>query len=298
MPKHLGQYLNELVAVSSHVGGTNADLPRMKDVWPGLQRLVNQILKNLQGSPGYVVLQALPLLTLEQKYHEALLLRIAETLGIPGRTGGANSKLIWEVRPRSDLPTGYVPSITERDGAADLHTDSQYRSYPEGCVLLFVVRPASSGGETLLLDADTLLESLTSGVEGRAAYDVLRQARFPFAVPMAFRTESQTPEYVAATIFSETPVIRYRHDAIIEGFAIDPDLATKDARWALDTLSEVIRNTAAKTTREALSAGDIILINNHRLLHGRTDFTDTRRLLLRLRIDIRQPQGQAEHDGS
>ena len=106
---------------------------------------------------------------------------------------------------------------------------------------------------------------------------------------MAFRAAPQVPEYVTAAIFSEIPALRYRRDTLIEGFTFAPGLATKDALWAMEFLDRVIQSAASRMTCEALSAGDIILINNHFVLHGRTDFKDPQRLLLRIRVDTVQP---------
>jgi hypothetical protein len=251
-----------------------------------LKALGDRLAAEMKSSSGSIVLTGFPTTEYGNECRDILLLSLGLALGVPTRTDCTVGRRIWEVTPRQSLPLGRTPTITECAAAADLHTDSQYRAKPERYVALLVVRPAEDeGGETTLLSGNQLIERLTGTAEGRDACDVLRTAQFPFAVPISFLADPDkgVSEFIQAPILANEPLIRYRTDTLARGFELAPSLATDEALRATTRLSEAIANHPA-TIQFRLETGDVLLVDNHRVLHGRTDFTDPKRLLLRLRI--------------
>jgi alpha-ketoglutarate-dependent taurine dioxygenase len=245
-----------------------------------------QLAAAMKSAAGWTVLTGFPATEYGKEGRDILLLGLGLALGTPTRTDCTVGRRIWEVTPRRWLPAGHVPTITECAAAAELHTDSQYRSTPERYVALLVIRPAGDGGgETTILTANQLVERLTATPQGRDAHDVLRSAPFPFAVPTSFLADPRTraAEFIQAPILAAEPMIRYRSDTLAAGFELAPSLATQEALAATMRLGEAIANHPA-TVQFHLQTGDVLFVDNHRVLHGRTDFADPRRLLLRLRI--------------
>ena len=88
------------------------------------------------------------------------------------------------------------------------------------------------------------------------------------------------------------PLIRFRLDTIEAGFKCCPELATPERLWALDYFNKFSQSYQNRIELK-LTDGDIIFVNNHRVLHGRTAFSNNDRLLLRVRID-QNPQDMSE----
>jgi alpha-ketoglutarate-dependent taurine dioxygenase len=108
---------------------------------------------------------------------------------------------------------------------------------------------------------------------------------FPFRVPDSFISSrsGNENEYIRAPILAENdPLIRFRYDSIIEGFSLDSALDHTEASWALGFVRDVINDYRNPVLW--LEAGDLLLTNNHEILHGRTSFSSMKRLLVRVRI--------------
>jgi alpha-ketoglutarate-dependent taurine dioxygenase len=112
----------------------------------------------------------------------------------------------------------------------------------------------------------------------------LRETDYAFRVPDAFFTGQR---FITGKILAEAPLIRFRHDCIERGFDLCPDLVTKQhlLQYAL------FRNAAEaheSRTEFLMTDGEMIVFDNTRLLHGRTDFQDPLRHLVRVRMHERQ----------
>lgn len=231
---------------------------------------------------GWLVLDRLGFLSGPDPIRDLLILCVAHALGRPTATDVATGRIIWPVTPRPDLPPGFQPSITERKGAAELHTDSSFARTPERYVALFVVRPAVDGGASTLIDGHSLLRRLQTSVVGRAATRGLLAMTYPFAVPPSFRRRPEVYEANYSTILSDN-MIRYRGDVIRDGLANCSWLDTEAARWTLGVLETAIVGLSPLIL--PLQAGTALIVDNYRMLHGRTAFSDPQRLLLRVRMN-------------
>ncbi|MGZ3416731.1 MAG: TauD/TfdA family dioxygenase [Polyangiales bacterium] len=157
-----------------------------------------------------------------------------------------------ERQPIKPVPHGR--SFASRTGDAPLHTDSQlFHGAPPDLQILACVRPAEVGGDTLLLDSRRVIERACD-------LDVL------FRLPRTFRFVFG--DLVATTISAVGDALIFTHPPRSE----DP--------IALD-----LRDP----TCVRLEAGDVIVVDNHRMLHGRTPFDDPRRELQRLLVWLPSP---------
>jgi alpha-ketoglutarate-dependent taurine dioxygenase len=108
---------------------------------------------------------------------------------------------------------------------------------------------------------------------------------FPFEVPTVFTAAQRADvrEYIRAPIIAHEPLIRYRHDTLSAGLAAFGEPTTSPHRGAVGRLHKLICSSSERLELR-LGSGDLLLINNHELLHGRTAFRDPNRLLLRVRF--------------
>ncbi len=133
------------------------------------------------------------------------------------------------------------------------HTDLSFLAEPCRYVMLHCWQPATTGGETLLVDGSHAMETAC-----RVLQIALAQYRFAYAAG----------ESVTVGTFW-----RFSAEDVRIG-------SPSDTFW-LNCIGEHLMSQAF---RIRLSSGELLVIDNHRWLHGRAAFSGSR-LLKRLRID-------------
>lgn len=254
--------------------------------FPGLFLLLSKIRSLLVKGHRFVVLRKLPLTRYKPEIRDFLFLAVASCIGRPTATDQVERKVLWEVTARSYLPDMRIPTVTEHNLQADLHTDTSYKDRPERFVALLAVRAARDGGGlSQILDGRKLLLKLARSSSGVECLKALSSLSFPFRVPTSFTKarEEKEPEIILAPIISDVPLIRFRYDVVMSGFKCSPAYATKDALWAVNYFHESLESSRKLTFK--LNSGEILFTNNYEILHGRTAFKDMRRLLLRVRME-------------
>ena len=199
----------------------------------------------------------------------------------------ANPAVMMVTNERKDgKPVGYLP-----DGEIFYHTDSCFMETPQRAVCLYAMAVPETGGDTIFASAcrmyETLPADLTARLSGRDALNC-----FEFGVSV------KTVEK-----FDPAKSVGHRHPAI----AIDP----RDGRRFLyvnELMTEEIDGLPAAENRETLAAvfthirnspdhyrhkwrvGDLVLWDNRRALHARTDFpADQPRKLRRVPVADDKP---------
>ncbi len=181
-----------------------------------------------------------------------------------------------EDRGRDAHPRTYYSHGT---GGGDLHTDGTYMHLlPPDLIALCCIRPAHDGGDTLLVDGHAIIEALAP--PARAALSRLHH----------FDTDGQVP----GTATLRRPIVggdratrrlHYLRRYIESGHAAARAPLDAASVAAMDQLDALAARPEWRT-RLRLRGGDLLLVDNHRMLHGRTAFTDAPgapgRLLLRL----------------
>jgi gamma-butyrobetaine dioxygenase len=153
-----------------------------------------------------------------------------------------------------------------------LHTDSQdFLGVAPTLQLLVAVRPARAGGETTLLDAHALALEIdrVDPPLARALFEVRRISRFYFGEVMG-------------------PTIALKRGHLVVTHSPMPAPATDPVGRAWQTHVE-----AAAPLVIPLAAGDVLVVDNHRMLHGRRAFDDPERLLVRTLAWLARPLGDA-----
>lgn len=245
-----------------------------------------QTLRKKLDTVGYVVLKNYilknePIEQLKDRF-EKLCLSIGETVG-HDREGA----IIWDIKsdpPNSKQVNGVI-TYSQHNHEADLHTDSQYSVYPEDYFGLLTLRKAACGGGiSYLLSLADILTELKRTAEGRRVRKVLENTSFPFIVPAVFKQEqSDQPEFNFGPILQKNE-IRFRVDTIKKALEYDAGICTQEQVAAFKFMVNLVRTTPYRK-EFFLENGDLILINNKTMLHGRGSFTDYNRHLLRIRMN-------------
>ncbi|HWB12817.1 MAG TPA: TauD/TfdA family dioxygenase [Pirellulales bacterium] len=176
-------------------------------------------------------------------------------------------RVVWHIRyDDAAAARGATASLTMEP--LPFHTDGAFEDPSPRHLAQYVVREDSfGGGETLLVEVDAVLQRLSA-----ATLDVLRSTCFRFHAPV---------EYQKGVPFRDAPIVfgdglmRYRRKII------DEELCP-EAVPALDELDAAI--SAVEPLRLRLRSGTILLLDNARFLHARTEVHDPERHLLRMRF--------------
>lgn len=155
-------------------------------------------------------------------------------------------------------------SYTSSNVEALLHTDSGGLWVPAHVQVMISVRAAESGGESLLLDSWQLLRDL------ERADPELFAACFDSAMPMGFLQPWWGPAVAWRSgnlIFTQPP------EPVDHGVAV--------------RLRELLDR--AEPVAYLCRPGDVLIFSNHRVMHGRRQFEDPRRELLKLHAWLTEP---------
>lgn len=267
--------------------------------FPQLWQLGQSVNQRLHEGVNCTIVKNLPFGILELQSAKQALLAFASCIGNPTSADPHRTRLVWEVSPRSTLPSDYTPTITERCGDAPLHTDSAFKSAPENYVMFFAYKSASDGGGlSQFLSTRRLLDSLSKNSDGRKCISLLRENSFPFRVPTVFTKDRSdaVPEWISAPILWGEENMRYRHDLIVSAIESGAPALLPECEWALSHAASHIQKLSPDCV--ALRSGDLVILNNHQILHGRTSFEDRDRMLLRVRLATAHPSHPVEdsHD--
>lgn len=218
--------------------------------------------------------------------HKSSLLEMCSAVGDPV-SHDAQGTLVWDIRSNPDVQTlkNGIVTYSEHNHEADLHTDSQYSEYPEDYFALLTLRQATCGGGwSYLLSLADLIQDLNNTTTGREMIDVLSTTDYPFIMPRVFKLNNDDkPEYNFGPILRDQE-IRFRIDTIQKAIELNPHFCTEIQVSAFNYLKDVV-TSSDHIEKFLLEDGDLIFINNKTMLHGRSQFTDHSRHLLRVRMN-------------
>ncbi|MEM1190011.1 MAG: TauD/TfdA family dioxygenase [Pseudomonadota bacterium] len=199
---------------------------------------------------------------------------VLETLGAAGRPPGAEPPHISRTRVRINPNTvastaGKVTRYSRTPDALPLHTDCSNLVTPPNVVAFAMERPdAHGGGESVMLSAVDLVEELPSELS-----EFLRRPEFPFSPEQRFAILEGD---------GDSQRIRYYRNQIISGSA--GQNLSDDLIAALDQLDRHL-DAAENSVRFHMRAGDVVIMDNTRVMHGRDSMApDSQRLMHRFRL--------------
>lgn len=242
---------------------------------------MNSRIKNDLDKVGYIIIANVDINDLDKC--SAAFLRTSEAVGNP-QGHDANNKIIWDIKSNAKS-NSFIRTYSEHSHEAQLHTDSQYSFYPEDYFGLLTLKKADCGGGiSYLLSLEDILNELGELSNGSEIIDTLSNTSYPFIVPNVFKQDdSLEQEFNYGPILRENE-IRFRIDTFekallkLDGYCTDKQM---EAYEALKKIAIESKNTKSFFLEE----GDLIYINNKTMLHGRGQFTDHNRHLLRIRMN-------------
>ncbi|EEP79915.1 predicted protein [Uncinocarpus reesii 1704] len=221
----------------------------------------------------------------ESRYMQQLILGLHKHHGhgLP-ITHSASRGWFWDVRPLPGAhPTADKPARSETAQDFPWHTDCSYEHLPPRFFALQVLQPDRCGGGTLsILSIDMLVRLLSPSTRTS-----LSRPEYRITVPPEFIKSDE--RHITAGLLGEdpgngAPEFRFREEILCP--------LTAGAKMALQELGAVLSSPQAKAatlhlTPELLPRGSVILINNRRWLHARSEVRDPHRHLRRVRWDAR-----------
>lgn len=220
----------------------------------------------------------------------ALLHAFSCLFGYPTPAEARTNCVVWDVKARPVAnDASRFTTFSERTGEAMMHTDCSFHDTPEAWFLLYSVRAARCrGGLSRLLRVDDVLETLCESRKGRSALVYLTEHEVPFRVPSVFSANERVAEVRRNKVFWRNEAgegwgMRWRYDAIIKGCEQDKAGPSSAMLESILCLNDVIERQAPKYCCY-LRDGDLLIANNTRVLHGRSDYVDPSRHLLRVRM--------------
>ena len=241
-----------------------------------LQKLVTQIrqvLKNDGG--GACVVSDVPI-----DDNNRAFLSLANALGgeilrdahMPSRAMEADCT-IYRVEEDPLNTDEYAHSATNQH--FPFHTDCAHFLHPPEVMMLLCCQSSTTGGKTILAHIDQILEKLNDKDK-----EDLRRIEFPW---WKGSRNLCRPIFTAAKEEGKW-LIRFNQTTLIKEMNKDEFTKTPVLKSLLDVLNSLERDPNNVLT---LSSGDLLIIHNQRVLHGRTAFSSgSPRLLKRLRMRL------------
>ena len=197
--------------------------------------------------------------THKDRVSELVLLAVGRRLGQPiGYAPEHGGQVVQNL-----VPTRAAASAQTSTSSAvmlDFHTEAAFHPHAPRFLLLFCVRADPSGeARTLLCSVDAVLDHLSLG-----ARSVLAQRRFCTSVDESYTNGR------SARLGRRVPVLS--GDPERPRLTFDADLmcgADAEAAAALDELRGLVH---ANHIGVALEAGDLLVVDNHTAVHGRSPF--------------------------
>ncbi len=179
---------------------------------------------------------------------------------------------VWDIKYDERLDQNKVArSLTMRE--FPMHTDAAFDEPPPKYVGLYAIQEDRlGGGISHILDGHKILARLS----GQSRHILLNQ-KFVLRVPEEFRKGSSTVEI---EILDFNWNFRYRRELIID------EACTQEQLIALEELEKLIYGSKSQESF-LLRSGSMILFDNGRFLHARSQVRDRERHLLRMRFQAK-----------
>lgn len=255
--------------------------------FPQLYEYAKEVKQRLNNGLRWMVIENMHFNDLPLVVRDAFIVGFCALMGNPTPTDQIRKQIIWPVTVDKNIKTK-ITTFSQHNGEASFHTDTQYFEHPETIATLWCVAPDKNGeGVNALVDGRYIVQQLAALQNGPNILQTLFTNCYPFRVPTIFTrsADDDKPEITNACIMGTTPFIRYRLDTILEGIKSLKLSLQSHEQQALDAIERIVGDPQSQA-KVFLKKGDILLTNNHEILHSRTAFSDTDRLLLRVRFNF------------
>jgi len=195
---------------------------------------------------------------------------IKQVAGLVGELSDAAYGQIFDLAPKSKIRT-----MGNTTRPVPPHTDEPFRFAPPGIFVLSCVRAADDGGDTVLVDGFKLAETLRE--EDREAFDLLCTQNQSF-VRVHEGTLDERARVPTFALDDAGSVVGVRIHTRSQGPLDLPPNRVEPFYAAYHRLTQLMMDPAFQI-RIPLAPGDSVIVDNHRILHARTHFSDPERFL-------------------
>lgn len=183
-----------------------------------------------------------------------------------GQVAETNYGLLFEVRAVPE-----PENLAYSDRGLGLHTDNPYREPVPGFQALHVLLAAPDGGESMFADGFAVAEQLRQ--EDAEAFEILARTPVPFAYRSKNAALSAERPLIQLSLRGEVVAVHYNNRSIQPL----PFAAAAAERYyrAYRRFAMLLREPRFML-RFMMRAGDLVVFDNQRILHGRTGFASAR----------------------
>ena len=228
------------------------------------------LLATLNHGRGFLVLDRIPLDRFSLREAQLVYWFLGHKFGSP-QIQDVEGTLLFDVKDKGyDVTKGARFSGTTAESS--FHTDNAFGKTVPDFVGLLCLRPAVKGGHSQLISAITVHNELL-----KHHADLLGCLYQPFCFDRRgeFRKgESPTSQNPIFTWESSEPTIRYLHYYIQVGHQTAGRPLSEHQIKALEVMEKLLRRPEFRVEFR-LQPGQILLTNNHWILHNRTAFEDS-----------------------
>ena len=213
------------------------------------------------------------------------MLDVVEKMGCSPDTHSSTQGALWDVKFKpegvhSEGTGEKAVSISHSLGEFAWHTDAAFEESPTRYFGFHIIHPDKRGGSVFrILRASDLIRLLSP-----ESVDVLSSHEFDLKVPPEFFKGRNT---VKGKLLDVDPVtgrakVRFRKDILHNPPSADPD--ANAAVKELNDLLDAPEGVGEHVPRFAFKENTVLLMDNARYLHSRTDIKDPKRWLRRVRF--------------
>lgn len=280
--------LLEHVTASEARGAT--DLDRLRAM-PAIEAAVAEIRHSLIDGRGFSLIRGLPVDELDDAARAALVTTIGRLIGVPIRQNAAGDRLI---RVRDEGKDFSQQGVRSYETAAPL----PYHSDSSDVVGLYCVRSAQSGGASTIISSVAVHDAMV-----RSHPDLAQLLHEPW--PTASIVEGTVVDMpICASDERGRVFTRYGRMYVETAHEYDPSVEplSADRIAALDLYDSYLADPDFVLDMH-FQPGDLQLLNNYRIMHGRAPYVDwpepeQRRELLRIWLVVEQMELPAVFENS
>ena len=164
-----------------------------------------------------------------------------------------------------------------------IHTDGPQLNLPPKILIMGCINNSDIGGDSLIVNAKKILEH----VKSKKIFNILNKNFYFERRGFKFKNKNIFYKKIFETKNNKLLLFRYLREYIETAYRIKKIKINEDYINAFDYLDALLFKKEF-TTKTKLNSGDVIIINNHLLAHGRTKFkihTSKPRSLIRVWIN-------------